>query len=175
MSKDVLQLAATLEKLQTEWWDLALDEDYPGALGPPATANQIAALSSKVGHPLPPSYRVFLGAHNGWSQFSGEASILSTGDYHEAWYDDARQLFGECLIPDANPFDLYIPIVAGPDTRLAVFLDPGKTDPEGEAEVVELHDGEEMFRHADFGSFLEARVVIYESLIQTERNGSEAP
>ncbi|MFE0447318.1 SMI1/KNR4 family protein [Streptomyces fungicidicus] len=108
---------------------------------PPATEAEIAAAEERLGTRLPPSYRAFLGASNGWRL--DEGSIYRLGAAHEVgWFGDPfdmtpayqeglteRSTEQEVLL--AGMWRRALQLETDSDMSYAL-LDPGDTDEDGE-------------------------------------------
>ncbi|EFL38432.1 SMI1/KNR4 family protein [Streptomyces griseoflavus] len=108
---------------------------------PPATEAEIAAAEERLGTRLPPSYRAFLGASNGWRL--DEGSIYRLGAAHEiGWFGDPfdmtpayqqglteRSTEQEVLL--AGMWRRALQLETDSDMSYAL-LDPGDTDEDGE-------------------------------------------
>ncbi|MFD5774563.1 SMI1/KNR4 family protein [Streptomyces fungicidicus] len=108
---------------------------------PPAAEAEIAAAEERLGTRLPPSYRAFLGASNGWRL--DEGSIYRLGAAHEiGWFGDPfdmtpayqqglteRSTEQEVLL--AGMWRRALQLETDSDMSYAL-LDPGDTDEDGE-------------------------------------------
>lgn len=111
--------------------------------GAPATPAAIAAFEKRIGFPLPPSYRMFLGLHDGWEHFSGQAHLLSikaqgTASYRalsKGWARAASAQKGRAHVEAAYVFGMR-------PTRLAHpvwMFDRSSSDARGELAIVALN------------------------------------
>jgi hypothetical protein len=69
---------------------------------PPAGASEgaIATVEKRIGRRLPPSYRAFLRAHDGWPELYQGASLLGARHLSRGTYVDlARMVLDECETP----------------------------------------------------------------------------
>lgn len=149
-----------------------------------ASRSAIAAAERRIERPLPPSYRKFLRAHDGWPRFFDGATLLGTATLGRRTYDDlARATFeaAETPVPDLGPPSrarptqrILIPFgadVAG--TTLFVF-NPAVVGPDGEYEVIAWVN-EIGVRRESFGSFLEMIAELCEAELEGLRAGSAHP
>lgn len=140
-----------------KYFELEYDDDAPQILPPPATENQLHALESSLGRPLPPTFRAFLALHDGWLRISGNAMILPTGEREQAWVarriDRIREHFRE--FHPSHSLDEVFFLMLGEDEKDFAYFDMSNTS-KGELEVVyaDLDDGE-IDRFPDFAAFLE--------------------
>jgi hypothetical protein len=174
---------AELEKLIGDLADamrerdsLLFDEEYPHTLGKPASAKQLAALESRLGAPLPPSYRAFLELHNGWEKFTGGAKLLATEDHEAAWVkqfvDSMDTLFYEQPKVE-NPFAVgAIPILAGEDVNKYLVLDPRKVGSDGEMTFVQYEYTRKERRFKNFTQFLQHELKLLQERIEDQKKGS---
>jgi hypothetical protein len=89
-------------KLNSESWSLFLKKFTNGANNSGASEQQLVKAESKLKVKLPPSYRAFLSASNGWQISSGELVLRAVEDIrwfrkeHKDWYE-AYQMTAEPL------------------------------------------------------------------------------
>ena len=135
--------------------------EYQPELRPPATAAQIRALEDRLGFALPPSYKAFLEAHDGMTHFQGTHLLFGSEDHQSTWAKEQERFFRE---NDATgPFDAgAVPVVmAEAETGIFNFwaFDPHSRGPDGELEVVDWDNGEELDRYPSFKAFIEAELA----------------
>jgi len=151
---------------------LEFDEDSQQILNPPATAAQIADVERRLGATLPPSYRAFLGLHNGWTDFTGGAMILPSEEFDKPWVDQRTKRIHEHIREFEQPGLLKNAffIMLGEDEPDFVYFDKSKRSPEGEMEVVhwDMVQGE-LDRYPDFAAFLEDQAKTMEALVDEKK------
>jgi len=111
----------------------ARTHDGAGAIvcGPPASADQIAALERHWGRPLPSLYRRLLAKHNGVSRLWFDVALLSIGTIID----------GSC---EMRAFEATAPdhwrwiFACGTESRDALAFDPFLASDDGELPVVHL-------------------------------------
>jgi hypothetical protein len=152
---------------------LRFDEDDPSELGLPCNETQISTVRTDLGMPLPPSYEEFLRLHNGWTEFLGEAPLLSAEDRSSSWYFSRVQGIREHLNSFGDPDFLLngFLILVHPDVSSLLYLDKGRPTAEGELEVVyySLRDGE-YERYPSFKGFLESWLLSLKKEIAEEES-----
>ncbi|MFE9095650.1 SMI1/KNR4 family protein [Streptomyces sp. NPDC007264] len=142
---------------------------------PPATEERIAAMEERLGLRMPPSYREFLKASDGW-RHAGEFVWLLAGTGDARWHDDESGL--------AEMFEEYLDEDAGPEERREagiwrrglqldvesdithVLLDPGDVDEAGEWAVYTWASWRAAppERHASFLEFMREMYREFHSL-----------
>ena len=151
---------------------LVFDEEYPHELSESASPQQIAALEGILRKPLPPSYRAFLGLHNGWSNFAGDAKILSVDDQEAEWVKERVKSLG-FLFQEFEAEDPFtkgaIPILLGKREQSYLILDPRTVHPDGEMDFVSIHLTKEENRFKNFAEFLLHDLDLTGRLIQNEK------
>ncbi|MFE5208700.1 SMI1/KNR4 family protein [Streptomyces sp. NPDC056600] len=153
-----------------EEWDPDPERDEPSVLGRPAAAEEtIAAAERRLGMRLPPSYRGFLAASDGW-WVGAIASVYRLGGVQDVDRFDDRyghaEMYEESL--DDDPADPEV-LLAGMwrralrletegDDGCHALLDPGDTDPDGEwaLYVYQGWGGEYPTRYPSFRAYMEA-------------------
>lgn len=152
---------------------LIFDEEYPHALGKPCSLKQIESLESILGKPLPPSYRIFMELHNGWSKFIGDAKLLAVEDHGSDWVKE-RLLALATLFADfgENPFEEgAIPVLLGNTAKEFLIVDPRTVRENGEMDFVSFDICHEEDRFKDFTSFLQENLDILYQMIEDEKQG----
>ncbi|WP_329458197.1 SMI1/KNR4 family protein [Streptomyces sp. NBC_01497] len=107
---------------------------------PPADAARVGALEELLGAELPPSFRSFLAASDGWRPLGTEVALLGTAD-GSRWHEGAEpaelatgvadeDASGE-QVPPARMWGRALQLAVGSDTT-DVLLDPGDVDADGE-------------------------------------------
>ncbi len=104
------QLIADIRRVQTEIRWLSPDRGLLEAPRPGASEVERRAAEVRIGARLPPSYRAFLGRHDGWPGFFEGVSLLGTAHLGRQLYEDrARSVFGRAETP--------VPLREGPPPR----------------------------------------------------------
>jgi len=170
------ELPAVIQDLSAakrEYDLLVYDEEDPRELGRPSSDQQISALESALGKPLPPSYRVFLAMHNGWSDFDGAAKLLAVEDHTEQWVLDRIGEIEDLFFDDSeSPFARgCLPVLLGEYEDNYVVLDPNSVRPDGEMDFVAFYYGEEEERFEDLTSFLREDLRLTLEMIRDEKEG----
>ncbi|WP_151770245.1 SMI1/KNR4 family protein [Streptomyces abyssomicinicus] len=169
MTDETFDWPSFLKRWQEEW-DPDPERSEPSVLGRPAAAEEtIAAAERRLGMRLPPSYRGFLAASDGW-WVGAIASVYRLGgvqdvDRHDDPYGLA-EVYEECL--DDDPTDEEV-LLAGMwrralrletegDDGCHALLDPGDTGPDGEwaLYVYQGWGGEHPVRYPSFRAYMEA-------------------
>ncbi|MER7053340.1 SMI1/KNR4 family protein [Streptomyces sp. NPDC000351] len=134
---------------------------------PPATEAEVTAAEERLGTRLPPSYREFLKASNGW-QMAVRASIYRLGAVQEIdWFGDPYRMTPLCrrTLTDrsterevllAGMWERALRLETDSDMSHAL-LDPGDTDDDGEwaLYVYRGWSGEPPDRYPSFRAYLE--------------------
>jgi hypothetical protein len=171
---DLRQLIHDLAEAKREYDRLLFDEEADHSPGAPASSLQIAEIERILGKPLPPSYRVFLELHNGWSDFAGGAKLLAVEDHGSDWVKKRLKELGDLLFEDydKNPFlNGAIPVLLGKDENSYLVLDPGKVQKNGEMDFVLYDYGTEERRFESFTAFLQNDLLLMQRLIENEKHG----
>lgn len=152
---------------------LAFDEQFPAELGPPASPDQIAALETRLGKPLPQSYRAFLERHNGWSDFEADGKLLATSDHNAEWVQEKIQYWNELWDTDSdNPFEHgALPVMLGESLNHFLVLDPRRIDENGKLLFVVYDYMHEETCYHDFLAYLQNRLDVLQLLIDRETKG----
>ena len=162
------------ERLRYLWSEIVrveaeLDQytDYsfpPPEPNPPATAAQLEALQEHLGLQLPPSYREFLGLHNGIENFEYDLHLMSTEQIianDEGWVED---------LADEEPELARFFLAGDDDTNAGCYVfDHQKVDDGGEMEVVHFSMRLEETRWPSFLDLLEERLKRSEEHLKSER------
>lgn len=143
---------------------------------PAATPTAIAAVETRLGLPLPPSYRRFLLRHDGWPRCFEGASLLGTAELGRRDYDAfARAAFqaAETPIPELGPpktlsYPRVIPFGIDAAATVVFAFNPGSVSAKGEYEVVGWVN-ELGTRSDDFESFLEDLVELSRADLEAVR------
>jgi hypothetical protein len=140
-------------------------------LGPPATEADIAKLEAWLGSPLPPSYRLFLSLHDGWSEFQADISLLSieeqmhgdASEYIRSWKSDAWAK-GEAVLLNG--------LVIGVETGAGkgYIIDTAQRDDRGEMDII-YWVFFETERYPDFLEMLQRKAQYMEEFIAEDANG----
>ncbi|MET1043849.1 MAG: SMI1/KNR4 family protein [Microbacteriaceae bacterium] len=131
--RTVLKSMARLAAAQAELAVLRRDETFAPKLFPPATKGELKTLASRVGAPLPRSYRAFLSVSNGWDSFNGSARLLSTSDRDQDWFTSRLKQIQEHLAefdrPPIPPSALIVMLgLEEPDFAFIDLYDPATGD-----------------------------------------------
>ena len=160
---DLIQQNYDARRAYYEMINLGEEEQQPG---PAAGQLEIEAFESFLGFSLPPSYRTFLGYHNGWKGWSGDINLLSTRDMQEGVYAQwIREWKGEAwhqgdgLIVDGLVIGVKLYSYTG------VILDTRTRSPNGEMEII-LWDFAEIVRYANFVDLLLRDTADWEELVE---------
>jgi hypothetical protein len=137
-------------------------------LGAPASDRDIAGFEEWLGYQLPPSYRMFLGLHNGWERFKGDGHLLSieqqrTGQYAE-WIRTLKSeewAEGSALVLEGLIIGIRL------NSPNSFILDTTARDKRNEMEIV-LWEYEEIARYSDFLDLLQKQSAIVEQAIARE-------
>lgn len=127
-----------------------------------AEPRAITAVERKLKRRLPPSYRAFLDAHDGWPLFFQGASLLGTRELGRDSYAELTRATFESYqtpIPEIGPparpegrSEAMIPFGIDPSASIVFAFNPAVVRPDGEMEVIvwinELGERREGF--ADF-------------------------
>ncbi|MCC3651017.1 SMI1/KNR4 family protein [Streptomyces sp. S07_1.15] len=132
---------------------------------PPASEERITAMEERLGRPMPPSYREFLQASDGWRHAGGFVWLLA-GTGGARWHENASGL--------AEMFEQYLDEDAGPEERREadvwrrglqldvesdityVVMDPEDGDGEWAVYTWASWRAEPPERHASFLEFMKA-------------------
>ena len=154
----------------TEILRLAPFRDMGLVPSPGASKAKIKKAEERLGRPLPPSYRAFLGRYDGWPRFFEGATLLGTASLGKPSYEElARSAFeaAETPVPDLGPPSRaqrrsIIPfgIDAQATTLFAFNVDVMNAD--GEYEVISWIN-EIGVRRSSFLDFLELVLELSES------------
>jgi len=140
--------------------------------GPPAGPAELAAVEKEFGGPLPPSFREFLLLHGSWTDFEGDAGILTMAQRSDPHIRE--QIGGFRGLADPAAAKGWV-IIAGPSTHYLVYLDPATKRPDGEMDVVEWSYEEGPFeRHADFVAYLEGQCAVLQAMVAKEKGSGGA-
>ncbi|MEV6074425.1 SMI1/KNR4 family protein [Streptomyces sp. NPDC052069] len=139
-----------------------------GGLGfPPVDDQGIAALEERLGTALPPSYRAFLRASNGWRHAGTMVYLLGVAeDIH--WHGDPlglTRLYEENLDENADPAEIRRAAMWSRSLQLSldsdmtdVLLDPGDVGEDGEwpVYVYKGWSGEFPDRYGSFADYMQS-------------------
>jgi cell wall assembly regulator SMI1 len=143
------------------------------ALGPPATAEQLAELEKTLGIALPPSYRNFMLLHNGWKYVLGDTHLLSVQELHDPKVIESIEKWRE-LTRDGKPkvADAAVVIGASPPGQGhgIIYLDKTTLQPDGEMDIVSFDgdDGTVIDRARNMVAFLKSQTRTLRALIKDE-------
>jgi hypothetical protein len=155
---------------------LRFDELQARELGPPATPAELDGLEKAIGFPLPPSWKVFLSLHNGWSDFIGTSKLLSTRDIGSAWVMQRICEWEDLLEDRPSPFaGGRQPVLLGPDASSFLLVHPETRRNDGEMAFVMYDYLEEERRFQSLLEFLKHHLSVMSALIERlEERGRDA-
>ena len=146
------EIERLLGELVAQWSEEEDEPDFLPVLRPPANAEEIADLETRLGFELPPSYRAFLELHNGMTNYQGTHLLLGTEDHQGAWVQEQMDFYRDC--DQVEPFEAgAVPlIVAEADDGISNFwaFDPNGKNEDGELAVVDWDHGYEENRYTSF-------------------------
>jgi hypothetical protein len=137
-------------------------------LGSPTPESRIVDLETRLGRPLPPSYRAFLSMYNGWRMgVDGATDLLSVEEMLDGpraervreWRRLSQKYDEDDLVTRA----LVIGMSEIVPTR--ALLDPETIDANGEWALVDYYHGVEQV-HPSFLNWLEATVEEFRQLAE---------
>lgn len=170
MAKKMKSLLRTLRDIQSEIQHRAPYRDFCVTPNRGASRSAVSAVERRLGRSLPPSYREFLRAHDGWPRFYDGATMLGTATLGRRTYEDlARATFeaAETPVPDVGPPSRQAPKILIPfgadlqGTTLFVF-NPAAPTGGGEYEVIAWIN-EIGIRRESFPGFLELVIELCEA------------
>jgi hypothetical protein len=170
MAKKLKSLLRSLREIQAEIQRIAPYRDFCLQPNRGASRSAIGAVERRLGRALPPTYRDFLRAHDGWPRFYDGATMLGTATLGRRTYEDlARATFdaAETPVPDVGPPSRQAPRILIPfgadlqGTTLFVF-NPAAPTGGGEYEVIAWVN-EIGIRRESFPSFLELIIELCEA------------
>lgn len=174
-------LIARIRETNTEILRLAPFRDFGLVPNPGATESAILLAEERLGLRLPPSYRSFLKAHDGWPRFFEGASLLSTACLGNRLYDEfARAAFSAAETPEPGlgPYltkresPRIIPFGADLQSTTLFAFNPQVVNAAGEYEVVAWIN-ELGMRADDFPSFLQLLLELSECELEDQRGASD--
>ena len=172
---------------------------YKGVLYPPANEGSIDAFESSARQKFPPSYRTFLGLHNGWEAYENIYTLIGvTGEhttkamesinrtisiYTSSWIqrhgeptEEAIRRFEAGGRPDGKTEDecgIYLPKQFAYATDFAGGLYCFRIDKisaDGEMEVIERTQiGEIVRRHRNFLEMLKLHLAVYQATLEKRK------
>lgn len=168
--------AETLQRIywvQTELAEICPYRDDGLVPNPPADAESLSRAERRLGIALPPSYRAFLGRHDGWPRFFDGATLLGTRDLGKSSYADLAQAAfqaAETPMPESGPPwarvggypGKMIPFGIDPTGSTLFAFDPSTIDARGEMSVVAWIN-EIGLRADSFAEFLESILELCEA------------
>jgi hypothetical protein len=166
----LVELVERLRDVQTEILRLAPYRDIGLVPNPAAAPSAVLALETRLGVPLPPSYRAFLSRHDGWPRCFEGASLLGSACLGNRVYDEfARSAFAaaESPEPDLTPvsrqseYRHVIPFGVDLQSTTLFAFNPSVVDADGEYEVIAWIN-ELGMRRESFPSFLELLIELAE-------------
>ena len=144
---------------------------------PPAAASaaEIADLERQLAQRLPPSYRRFLEAQNGWPEFDGELNILSASEVG-AVRDHRGPLVLKAIARRTGMVQAehWLIFALSPDNTNSYLFDTTTRDEEGEWPVIGYDEGEGIERrHDNFTGFLKAGAADARDALEETRQGQD--
>ena len=143
-------------------------------LGPPTSIEDIDLLEKTCGHKLPPSYRAFLGLHNGWRMVDGATDLLSVQEMLvEPIAEEIREW--QTFMAEEGETALAEGLVVGFGTIApsSIVLDFSHVDNNGECKVIDC-DKIEFFEYDSFIQWLEDAIIEYEEILNHSGNGDKS-
>ncbi len=145
------------------------------ALGAPANSKLIASLEAKLGCSLPPSYKAFLGLHNGWRMVDAETDLLSIDEM----LGGPRAVKVKTWQQQAEKWDDKVAakgVVIGHSniSQSRIILDPTATNSEGEWRLIERYKDEEEV-YESFLVWLERSAADYKAIVESPDNDAGEP
>lgn len=164
-------------RLNEEYYAL-IEAASEQALGPPASESAIRLAEEAAGIRFPPSYRMFLSLHDGWTDWEGDERLLSTADFRQGSYFDHVQSMRRFAWENGNGTILEGVIIGACLTSASLLiLDKTRIDERGEMEVVNWEHAE-VSRHPDLLELLQSTAVDLQQMIEDERreqSGEDTP
>jgi SMI1 / KNR4 family (SUKH-1) len=169
-------LLQRISAIQTEILGLAPYRDVGLVPNRGASALAIRAVEERIQRRLPPSYREFLGLHDGWPRFFEGATLLGSANLGKRMYEDmARAVFeaAETPVPHLAPPShakrpRIIPFGIDLQGTTMFAFNPSVTRADGECEVIAWVN-EIGVRRDSFSGFLEFVVEMCEAELQSYR------
>lgn len=137
-------------------------------LGPVANQNRLKELETRIGKPLPPSYREFLSMYNGWRMVTAVMDLLSVEEILEGPREASIRKWQHQALESGDPVAGNA-LVIGDSlvTPTKLLLDPEVIDEWGEWGVVQHHKEEEI-AYPSFLVWLEESVDEFREILQDE-------
>lgn len=164
---------STREEAEEDGEEGSLEEMVEEGLGfPPVSEERISALEQRLGATLPPSYRSFLAASDGWRRADSAVYLMGTADGVH-WHGDPMGFqanYENALSANSSAQDV---VMAGMWSRALqlsldsdmtdLLLDPGDVNAEGEwaLYVYRGWSGEYPTRFESFGAYMRARFAEF--------------
>lgn len=146
----------------------SIDIEDGQSLGAPASPASIQHLETRIGRSLPPSYKAFLGLHNGWRMVDALTDLLSVEEMSsgeraasiQEWQQQAGKWGDEVAAHG---------LVIGHSqiSQSRILLDPSTTRHDGEWRVLERYKDEEV-PYDSFLDWLEQSVSDYDVIAVPE-------
>lgn len=165
MSDSLENLLRRIDSLIREYNELS-GYSSTHRLQKPTTEADITRLESELGVVLPGDYRAFLLKHNGWIDFEGEVSLLSTDEMRSGpIFNNVQELKHIYREAEDDIAANGIVIAASPTGTIVKFFDLSTQQPNGSMELVEWNM-EEVIRHRGFLEFLDFTAESWQRLIR---------
>lgn len=140
-------LPDTIQAIRSKRLELARLDPRGGmpTMPPPgASPASLDAVERRLGFVLPPSYRAFLSAHDGWPGFYQGASLLGAAALSRGTYMNfGRMIFAEHTaeledgpISVARAAARFVPFGIDPQAEMVFGWDPARSEPSGELRVI---------------------------------------
>lgn len=177
------ELVARLRSVQTEILRLRPYRDIGLVPNPGASESAIDSVETRVGVPLPPSYRAFLRAHDGWPRCFDGASLLGSACLGNRRYDEfARAAFAaaETPEPELGPptrhrqYAKIIPFGVDLQSTTLFAFNPEVRTADGEYEVIAWIN-ELGMRRDSFPEFLDLLIELCDHELEGHRALASAP
>jgi hypothetical protein len=170
MEKDQKRIEELVERvfaLNQELHRLIGDESEQ-ALGPPATEEQIEKVEKAFAIELPEDYRAFLRLHNGWREFSGGNSLLSTQEMLGGELRDSIDSLKQTQRENGEDEAAAGFVIEASLDLSRTFYDPATRGKDGRMELVYWRN-EELDRFPSFTEYLETYAADLEEMIDEEK------
>lgn len=171
-SAEIEHIVSKLADAERELSALQFDRQPISVLGRPASELELRRLEKRYGSVLPESYADFLRQHNGWTDFAGAGSLLSTDSHELPWVkaelDIRDMVFSEAR--QINPLQQGgIAVALGTGRRnLVVLSKPSGEDP---GKFSEYDLARKVGEFADFRDYLLKILSVMLLAIDIEKRG----
>lgn len=167
-------LLTEIRNVQTELMRLAPHRDAGLVPNPGASKTAIDVAETRLGMPLPPTYREFLATHDGWPRFFEGATLLGTANLGRRAYEEAAQATfaaAETPVPELDPIarvrrPRLVPFGIDLQATTIFAFDPSVVSADGEYAVIAWIN-EIGVRSESFQGFLETVLELCEAELET--------